>query len=58
MTNPMIVTTGPDLSSVLAVVDSCGGARATDKSEEWNAGYDAALASVERELKRSWGMLR
>lgn len=54
----MIVTTGPDLSSVLIVVDSCGGAKATDKSDDWNAGYDTALKAVERELKRTWRHLK
>ena len=58
MPEPMIVTTGPDLSSVLRIVDSCGGAKAADKSQDWNAGYDAALAAVERELKRTWERLR
>jgi DnaJ-class molecular chaperone len=37
---------------VLRVVDSCGGADATDQSADWNRGYNDALAVVEREMKR------
>lgn len=54
----MIVTTGPDLASVLRIIDSCGGSKMPGESDQHHAGYTAALKAVERELTRAWGKLR
>jgi hypothetical protein len=47
----------PDLSAVLRVIDSCGGAKASDESDDHHAGYNAALDAVEREMKRAWSRI-
>lgn len=37
---------------ILRVVDSCGGTPCADESADWDRGYNEALDTVERELKR------
>lgn len=39
-------------TDVMRVVDSCGGAEQPDESADWSRGYNEALNTVERELKR------
>jgi len=42
------------LSAILRIINSCGGAQAADESDDHHTGYNAALDAVEREMKRAW----
>lgn len=45
---------GVTLSAVLRVIDSCGGSKMPEDSDDFHAGYNAALDACEREMRRAW----
>lgn len=48
---------GITLGAVLRIIDSCGGSKMSEDSDDFHAGYNAALDACEREMRRAWERL-